>query len=221
MCTRRCASTVGTTSASFCLCRYVARPPLCQDRRTAARRRACALHVQVGVEGRDLGRAPRPARCDLIEHSISRLCALIPPPRLHMVRYHGVIAGNASARAEVVPGRAPIADEQLALFTPADGGPLQPPPPTRHPWASLLRRVFAIDIADCPTCAGPHAPARRRHRPGRHRPSARRARARAGSAAAPRARTARARPRRGLRARRRTGALGGRVQVAKTGLAQD
>ena len=85
---------------------------------------------------------------------ISRLCALIPPPRFHMVRYHGVLAGNAAARAEVVPGREPVADEQLALFTPADGGPLQPPPPTRHPWAWLLRRVFAVEMTQCPTCAG-------------------------------------------------------------------
>ena len=71
-----------------------------------------------------------------------------------MVRYHGVLAANAAARAEVVPGRAPVADEQLALFTPADGGPLQPPPPTRHPWAWLLRRVFAVEMTQCPTCAG-------------------------------------------------------------------
>ena len=85
---------------------------------------------------------------------IGRLCALIPPPRLHMLRYHGVLAANANARAEVVPGREPVADEQLPLLSPADGGPLEPPPPSRHPWAWLLRRVFAVDMARCPRCAG-------------------------------------------------------------------
>ncbi|MCA9697138.1 MAG: transposase, partial [Myxococcales bacterium] len=33
---------------------------------------------------------------------IARLCALIPPPRSHMMRYHGVLAVHANARAEVV-----------------------------------------------------------------------------------------------------------------------
>ena len=71
-----------------------------------------------------------------------------------MLRCHGVFAGNANARAEVVPGREPVAQEQLPLFTPADGGPLEPPPRVRHPWAQLLRRVFAVDMARCPHCDG-------------------------------------------------------------------
>jgi hypothetical protein len=29
--------------------------------------------------------------------------ALIPPPRLHLLRYHGVLAAHANARSEVVP----------------------------------------------------------------------------------------------------------------------
>jgi len=33
------------------------------------------------------------------------------------VRYHGVLACNANARPEVVPGREPVADEQLPLFS--------------------------------------------------------------------------------------------------------
>jgi len=85
---------------------------------------------------------------------VARLCARVPPPRFHMRRYHGVLAGNANARDEVVPGREPVAQEQLPLFTPADGGPLEPPPRVRHPWAWLLRRVFAADIVRCPRCDG-------------------------------------------------------------------
>ena len=71
-----------------------------------------------------------------------------------MLRYHGVLAGNVNARAVLVPGREPAHDQQLPLLSPVDGGPLEPPPPTRHPWASLLRRVFAADMARCPKCDG-------------------------------------------------------------------
>ncbi len=89
---------------------------------------------------------------------IGRLCALIPPPCFHMMRYHGVLAGRATARAEVVPGRAPPpAEAQLPLFTPSDLPPLAPPPPpSRHPWPWLLKRVFAVDIESCPVpgCGG-------------------------------------------------------------------
>ncbi|MFT5356266.1 MAG: hypothetical protein ACI9KE_003489 [Polyangiales bacterium] len=79
---------------------------------------------------------------------VSRLCPLIPPPRFHMLRYHGVLAGHSRDRAEVVPQESakdesslePSSDAQQLLFEPAP--PLQPPP-SRHPWAWLLRRVFA------------------------------------------------------------------------------
>jgi hypothetical protein len=33
---------------------------------------------------------------------LARLCALIPPPRFHMLRYHGVFAARASMRGEIV-----------------------------------------------------------------------------------------------------------------------
>ena len=85
---------------------------------------------------------------------ISRLCALVPPPRFHMLRYHGVLSTHAAARREVVPGRAPSPGEQLPLLLRQEAGPLAPPPSSRHPWAWLLRRVFAVDIRTCPDCGG-------------------------------------------------------------------
>ena len=35
---------------------------------------------------------------------IDRLAALVPPPRFHTVRYHGVLASWSKHRAAVVPG---------------------------------------------------------------------------------------------------------------------
>ena len=54
---------------------------------------------------------------------IARLCALVPPPRFHLMRYLGVLAGHSSLRAEVVPKkRAALLElpQQLPLFHEAD-----------------------------------------------------------------------------------------------------
>ncbi len=36
---------------------------------------------------------------------MQRLAALVPWPRLHLIRFHGVLAANAKLRAMVVPHR--------------------------------------------------------------------------------------------------------------------
>ncbi|HJP31087.1 MAG TPA: transposase [Candidatus Latescibacteria bacterium] len=38
---------------------------------------------------------------------LEKLAALVPPPRLNLVRYHGVLAPNATDRAQIVPGPPP------------------------------------------------------------------------------------------------------------------
>jgi len=35
---------------------------------------------------------------------MQRLAALAPRPRLHLIRFHGVLAPNAGLRAAIVPG---------------------------------------------------------------------------------------------------------------------
>ena len=44
------------------------------------------------------------------EELVGRLTALVPPPRMHLVHYHGVLAPNAKLRKLVVP-EAPEEDE--------------------------------------------------------------------------------------------------------------
>ena len=34
---------------------------------------------------------------------MQRLAALVPRPRLHLIRFHGVLAPNAKLRSQVVP----------------------------------------------------------------------------------------------------------------------
>jgi len=75
---------------------------------------------------------------------MQRLAALVPRPRLHLIRFHGVLAPNAGLRAAIVPGPAKSepADEH------AHGAP------ARMGWARLLKRVFGIDLEHCPQCGG-------------------------------------------------------------------
>ena len=42
---------------------------------------------------------------------MQRLAALAPRPRLHLIRFHGVLAPNAKLRAMVAPQGAPVREE--------------------------------------------------------------------------------------------------------------
>ena len=134
------------------LARYVARPPLSQER--LERHSDGRLRYRFKSPWKDGTTAVLLDPLDFI----GRLCALVPPPRFHMLRYHGVLAANAGDRADVVSGRESHSGppSQLPLFPATVGCPqLPPPPPARHPWAWLLRRVFAVDVLRCPSCDGP------------------------------------------------------------------
>jgi hypothetical protein len=95
------------------LCRYVARPPLAHDRlETMPDGR---LAVRLKTRWRDGTTHILMERRELLE----RLVPLIPPPRAHQVRYHGVLAPCASLRDRIVP-------EPLALRAEAEPDPERP-----------------------------------------------------------------------------------------------
>ena len=133
------------------LCRYVCRPPIAQNR----------LEEMVGGKLSYLLKKPwRDGTVALVLEPmdlIARVCALIPPPRFHMVRYHGVLSSHAKVRAEVVPKREDAVAKQLALFE-KDTGVLDvlalEREPRRKPWAWLLRHVFQVDVSTCVRCGG-------------------------------------------------------------------
>ena len=83
------------------LCRYVARPPLAHDRLEVRPDGRLALRLK--TRWRDGTTHILLERHELLE----RLVPLIPPPRAHQIRYHGVLAPCASARDRVVPGPQP------------------------------------------------------------------------------------------------------------------
>ncbi len=155
---RLCASLAGATLHAATtatrrgdlevLCRYVLRPPLGIDR---VRWREDGL-VELSL--------PRPwsdgttsLRFEPLTF-IGRLVPLIPPPRRHQVRYHGVLAPNASWRKEITRQAAPAGGvRRSAPCRPirTSGQPLTPRP-RRLAWAELLKRSFAVDVLRCARC---------------------------------------------------------------------
>jgi hypothetical protein len=75
---------------------------------------------------------------------MERLAALVPRPRFHLIRFHGVLAPNAKLRSKIVP-----APTERATETAPDHAQGETP---RMSWARLLKRVFDID--HCPNCGG-------------------------------------------------------------------
>ena len=131
------------------LCRYLTRPALSDER------------VQLNAAGQVELKLKTPWR-DGTTHLVmtppefmQRLAALVPRPRLHLIRFHGVLAPNAKLRALVVPqgpeqtGRS----TEVAAGTECEADHVQGRP-GRISWARLLKRVFDIDMQHCPNCGG-------------------------------------------------------------------
>ena len=135
------------------LCRYLARPPIAQDRLTL--REDGAVQYTMKKAWKDGTSAIVLQPLDLI----ARLCAMIPPPRFNMIRFHGVFSPNAKLRAEVVPSaeRRSLAEESAGELADAEQVGLfsaVKPKPKRNAWAWLIRRVFLVDVTECPDCGG-------------------------------------------------------------------
>jgi hypothetical protein len=82
---------------------------------------------------------------------MARLAALVPPPRMHLTRFHGVFAPHSQLRAAVTPAHRGVGSKGQG-----DQATDQPITP-RHvamTWAQRLKRVFGIDIDTCARCYG-------------------------------------------------------------------
>jgi len=76
----------------------------------------------------------------------------VPRPRLHLIRFHGILAPNARLRAQVVPQEP---EPPVQATPPAEcEATCAHHRPVRLSWAKLLKRVFEIDMAHCPNCDG-------------------------------------------------------------------
>jgi hypothetical protein len=124
------------------LCRTITRPALSDER------------VQLNAAGQVELKLKTPWRDGTTHRVMSplefmqRLAALVPRPRLHLIRFHGVLAPNAKLRPLVVP-QGPPAQAQAAAECEVE--PVQARP-HRIGWARLLKRVLDIDLRHCPNC---------------------------------------------------------------------
>ncbi|MGH8864723.1 MAG: transposase [Burkholderiales bacterium] len=133
------------------LCRYVTRPALALER------------LSQNAAGQVIYALKTPYR-DGTTHVVfepldflAKLAALVPRPRAHRVRYHGILAPHAKQRSQVIPSaggqrrrqrKEPLADRAVVATRRADmsTAPLS--------WMERLKRVFAIDLSVCPQCGG-------------------------------------------------------------------
>ncbi|MUH82210.1 IS91 family transposase [Pseudomonas aeruginosa] len=133
------------------LCRYITRPAISEQR------------LSIALQGRVRYQLKTPWRngtthveWDPVDF-IAKLAALVPPPRAHLTRFHGVFAPNAALRAQLTPsGRGRRHD---AAVEPADASandaPRSPEEKRRSmSWAQRLKRVFSIDVTACVHCGG-------------------------------------------------------------------
>jgi len=144
------------------LIRYAARPAVATERLTAL------------PDGRLLYRLKRPWRdgtsAVIFERQdfIAKLAVLVPVPRVHLTRYHGVLAPAAAWRALVIPttdvhaneaGLNAVSSGQPSMIPAAETEPAQDMPPVstrerNYTWAELMKRVFRVDVLECERCGG-------------------------------------------------------------------
>jgi hypothetical protein len=128
------------------LARYVSRPPVATERLslTESGLVRCALKTPYRNGTTQVIFEP--------EDFIARLAALVPKPRAHLTRYHGVFAPASPDRARVVPTprRRAATANQAKEYGDASATERQRP----LTWAQRLKRVFAIDIEVCRRCGG-------------------------------------------------------------------
>lgn len=79
-----------------------------------------------------------------------RLCATVPPPKMHLVRYAGVLASAHKWRSRVVPPPPPEASDTAHAHHRDDERPTH----RCHywPWAALLKRSLGVDGDTCDRC---------------------------------------------------------------------
>jgi hypothetical protein len=128
------------------LLRYCARAPLSLERLSVSRCGKVVYQLRRPIRGKT-HRIMEPRQF------LARLCALIPPPRHPLIRFHGVLAPNSSWRREVVPVPTKEPPTASSATRSSEQETERKWESQRLDWATLLQRVYDIDALACP-CGG-------------------------------------------------------------------
>jgi hypothetical protein len=82
---------------------------------------------------------------------LEKLASLVPPPRIHLTRFHGILAPHSQFRKLVVPQKP---EEKIQEQVGDKTLPVANQKQNRISWAKLLSRVFALDMDNCELCGG-------------------------------------------------------------------
>ena len=134
----------GDRTGRLALCKYVLRPPIARER----------VHlVDGGLVQLELRRPFKDGTIAVDLDPLSLLCRLaasVPPPKMHTVRFEGVLSAAHRFRSLGVP--APPEDDTLEH----EHARVSERPATHRcrywSWARLMKRMLAIDAERCERC---------------------------------------------------------------------
>ena len=152
------------------ICRYGLRPPFAGERLERMPSGDLAYRMKRTAPSGATHRVMSPLEF------LGALSSLVPPPRVHLTRYHGVFAPHARGRRTVraaTSAPATVAQDRPVLDSASgDRSPIVPgkalltslqpewcersprPAAYRRTWAELLKKVFTIDVFLCDRCGG-------------------------------------------------------------------
>jgi len=135
------------------LCRYITRPAISEKR----------LALTANGQVRHALKTPwRDGTTHVVFEPVeflARLAALVPPPRAHLTRFHGIFAPNANLRAQLTAagrGKGANAAANTDAAPSCLAADRRTPEERRRSmsWAQRLKRVFGSDLQTCERCGG-------------------------------------------------------------------
>jgi hypothetical protein len=138
------------------MCRYMARPPVARERLKIL------PNGQVYYAFKNVWRDGSRGVVMSGEDFIGKVAALIPRPQVNLVRYHGCLAPGSKIRGTVVrdrrPARKPEKEVEPETAESMNAAVARAGPRVirerNYGWAELMKRVFDLDVMQCPGCSG-------------------------------------------------------------------
>jgi hypothetical protein len=85
---------------------------------------------------------------------LEKLVALVLPPKIHLIRYHGCLAPHSTLRSRIVPKPADEKEDEPERLSEHEDSRCHGSRPYRISWAKILSRVFLTDFEHCEKCGG-------------------------------------------------------------------